>query len=172
MKKVLLVIDMQKDFVTDALGSPYAQAIAGNVVRKVSEAKESGECEVFFTKDTHTPDYMNTNEGRHLPVPHCIRGEKGWELIPELEKFADEAHVIEKPTFGFKDWKSVLPADTADITLIGVCTDICVVSNALILKALYPEADVHVDTACCAGVTPETHQAAIDTMKACQVECY
>ncbi|MDO4649002.1 MAG: isochorismatase family cysteine hydrolase [Eubacteriales bacterium] len=171
MKKVLLVIDMQNDFVTDALASAEAQAIVQKVVQKVEEAQKDSETEIFFTKDTHTPDYMNTNEGKHLPVPHCIRETKGWMLIPELEKFQEDATVIEKPTFGFKDWKKVLPEDTEDITLIGVCTDICVVSNALILKALYPEVDVHVDTACCAGVTPAAHLAAIETMKSCQVDC-
>ncbi len=172
MNKALVVIDMQNDFVTDALESPYAKEIVQNVVNKIETAKSEGDTAIFFTKDTHSEDYMNTNEGRHLPVPHCIRGTKGWNIIPELEKFAEEAQIIEKPTFGFKDWKEVLPEDMNDITLIGVCTDICVVSNALILKALYPEADVHVDTSCCAGITPETHLAAIETMKSCQVDCY
>ncbi len=172
MKKILIVIDMQNDFVTDALCSVYAQEIVPNVVKKLEKAQADPETEIYFTKDTHTEDYMNTNEGKHLPVPHCIRGTRGWNLIPELEKFEEDAIVIEKPTFGFKDWKNVLPEDVEDITMIGVCTDICVVSNALILKALYPEVEVHVDASCCAGLTPEKHLAAIETMKSCQVDCY
>ena len=175
MRKILIVIDMQNDFVTGALGSQDAQNILWNVREKI-DTYVAEASEVIFTRDTHDKDYMQTNEGRHLPVAHCIRETQGWQICTCLTEGLTSAYpVIDKPTFGYVDWKAVIKSEQADggdlrIELVGVCTDICVVSNALILKALYPEADVLVDADCCAGVTRESHEAALMTMKACQVE--
>lgn len=171
MKK-LIVIDMQNDFISGSLGSLEAMAIVGNVVKKVDDYRKNLE-EIFFTRDTHSVDYLETNEGKHLPVPHCIEGTDGWEicnLIPH-----ECGRRIDKPTFGFLDWREVLKISpeeekNTELELVGLCTDICVVSNALILKAMYPEAKITVDASCCAGVTPESHKAALATMKMCQIE--
>lgn len=164
--KVLIVVDMQKDFVTDTLGSEEAKKIVTNVVSKVKENDF-----VIYTRDTHQTDYLETREGRYLPVSHCIEGTEGWELIDEL-KACNPEHIIDKPSFGYTGWAEKLadfnPKGT--IELIGVCTDICVVSNALILKALYPEADLVVDAGCCAGTTVENHKAALQTMRCCQID--
>ena len=164
MKKTLIVVDMQKDFVDGALGSKEAVAIVDNVKAKIAEYRKNGD-EVIFTRDTHQTDYMNTNEGKYLPVEHCIEGTEGWEIIPELE--VADAVVINKPTFGYLNWKDY---SFEEVELIGLCTDICVVSNALIIKAQFPEIKVSIDASCCAGVTPESHAAALTTMKMCQVE--
>ena len=175
MRSILIVVDMQKDFVTGVLASAEAQAILPEVKAKISEDDCAGK-EIIFTRDTHGEDYMQTNEGQHLPVPHCIKGTDGWQICSELtDGVTSEYKTVDKPTFGFLGWKDVLASETADgsdldIEMIGVCTDICVVSNALILKALYPEATVRVDAGCCAGVTPEAHAAALATMRACQVD--
>lgn len=175
MRNILIVVDMQKDFVTGVLASSEAQAILPEVKAKISEYDRAGK-EIFFTRDTHGEDYMQTNEGKHLPVPHCIKGTDGWQICAELtDGITSEYKTVDKPTFGFLGWKDVLVSETADgseldIEMIGVCTDICVVSNALLLKALYPEATVRVDAGCCAGVTPEAHAAALVTMRACQVD--
>ena len=175
MRNILIVVDMQKDFVTGALASAEAQAILPEVMAKISECDRAGE-EIIFKRDTHGEDYMQTNEGKHLPVPHCIKGTDGWQICSELtDGVTSEYKTVDKPTFGFLGWKDVLASETADgsdldIEMIGVCTDICVVSNALILKALYPEATVRVDAGCCAGVTPEAHAAALATMRSCQVD--
>ena len=161
MRNILIVVDMQKDFVTGALASAEAQAILPEVMAKISEYDRAGK-EIIFMRDTHGEDYMQTNEGKHLPVPHCIKGTDGWQICSELtDGVTSEYKTVDKPTFGFLGWKDVLASETADgsdldIEMIGVCTDICVVSNALILKALYPEATVRVDAGCCAGVTPES----------------
>ncbi len=170
MQHYLLVIDMQKDFVDGALGTREAVAIVPRVKEKIEEAVRMGH-QVVFTRDTHGADYMETNEGKHLPVPHCIKGSAGWQLYQGLS--AADAPIIDKPNFGYPDWKRHLAVeeDTV-IELIGLCTDICVVSNALILKALYPEATVRVDSSACAGVTPDTHEAALQTMRMCQIEVY
>ncbi len=169
----LVVVDMQNDFVTGALGTPEAAAIADAVVRRAS----SFDGEVVFTLDTHFDNYLNTQEGKNLPVPHCIRKSEGWQLIPELEKLRAERSylVFEKPAFGSIDLMNYLAQCDAyepieSIELIGVCTDICVVSNALLIKAALPEIPVIVDSALCAGVTPEAHEAALATMRSCQVE--
>lgn len=146
MRKILIVVDMQNDFVTGALGSEDAQKILPGVRAKI-DAYHKEDAEVIFTRDTHGEDYMQTNEGKHLPVPHCIKGTDGWQICSALTDGSD-----------------------LQIELIGVCTDICVVSNALILKAYYPEATVKVDAGCCAGVTKKAHAAALQTMKSCQVE--
>ena len=175
MRNILIVVDMQKDFVTGALASAEAQAILPKVKEKIEVYDRAGK-EIIFTRDTHGEDYMQTNEGKHLPVPHCIKGTDGWQICAELtDGITSEYKTVDKPTFGFLGWKDVLASETADgsdldIEMIGVCTDICVVSNALILKALYPEATVRVDAGCCAGVTPEAHAAALVTMRSCQVD--
>ncbi len=169
MKKYLLIIDMQKDFVDGALGTAEAVAILPRVREKIAAARAAGDT-LIFTRDTHGEDYLATNEGKYLPVSHCIRGSDGWQIYDGLAFPGDT--VIDKPSFGFLDWRSYI-ADEGDglaIELVGLCTDICVVSNALILKALFPEAGVRVDPTACAGVTPATHEAALGTMKMCQVE--
>lgn len=168
----LVVVDMQNDFVDGALGTPEAQAIANAVVERVRTFDGS----VVFTKDTHNENYAATQEGRNLPVPHCIRNTPGWELIPALEELraAHNTPVFEKPTFGSLDLAQWLVAqnDTQPIDAIelcGLCTDICVVSNALTIKAHLPEVPLVVNPALCAGVTPAAHEAALATMRSCQI---
>ena len=163
--KTLIVVDMQKDFVNGALGTKEAEAIVGNVKNKISEYYKNGD-RIIFTRDTHFDNYLETNEGKYLPVKHCIKDSDGWKIVDGLE--VDDAIYIDKPTFGYTKWCEYDLGN--EIELIGLCTDICVVSNALIIKALYPEANVTVDSNCCAGVTPETHEAALKTMKMCQVD--
>ena len=161
--KTLIVIDMQNDFITGALGSSEAQAIVPNVKKKIEEYKARGD-EIIFTRDTHQSDYLETNEGKHLPVEHCIEGTYGWQIAEGLE--VPNCSYINKPTCGWTHW---INRDFEEIELAGLCTDICVVSNALILKANFPEINIAVDASCCAGVTPESHQAALATMKSCQI---
>lgn len=164
MRKTLIVVDMQKDFIDGALGTKEAVSIVENVKRKIAEYQANGD-EIIFTRDTHQRDYLSTNEGKYLPVPHCIEGTEGWNLWEGLE--VEDAIYVNKPTFGYLNWADY---KFEEVELVGLCTDICVVSNALILKAVYPEIKVTVDAACCAGVTPESHAAALTTMKMCQVE--
>ncbi len=171
MKKLLIVVDMQKDFVDGALGT--AEAVA--IVDKVCEKIRTFDGDIIVTYDTHGETYMNTKEGKHLPVPHCIKGTPGWELNPKVQKALKDKtyHILEKPTFGSVELPEYIkeqynPAEL-DIELIGLCTDICVVSNALLLKANFPETDISVDASCCAGVTPQNHNAALETMKMCQI---
>ena len=164
MKRTLIVVDMQKDFIDGALGTDEAVAIIENVKRKIAKYQADGE-EIIFTRDTHQENYLDTNEGRYLPVPHCIEGTEGWQIPEDIA--VEGAVYLNKPSFGYLDWKKY---HLEEVELIGLCTDICVVSNALIIKALYPEIKVSVDASCCAGVTPESHQAALTTMKMCQVE--
>ena len=166
MKKTLIVIDMQNDFISGSLGTKEAQAIVPNVKNKIEEYKARGD-EVIFTRDTHYEDYLNTNEGKHLPVKHCIFKTNGWDIHSELD-YTDYLH-IDKESFGYYSWESWFYNDTDAIEIIGLCTDICVVSNALIIKAIFPEIDITVDASCCAGVTPESHKAALTTMKMCQI---
>ena len=162
MKKTLIVVDMQNDFIDGSLGTREAQAIVGKVKDKIKSYQEN-HGEIIFTRDTHTKDYLNTNEGKHLPVEHCIAGTEGWRIADGLE-IADAVY-IDKPTFGYMDWKHY---NLEEVEIVGLCTDICVVSNALIIKATYPEINVTVDASCCAGVTPETHKAALgDRFKFC-----
>ena len=171
MDKYLIVVDMQKDFVDGALGT--AEAVA--IVPKVAEKLRTWTGRVIFTQDTHTADYLGTQEGRNLPVEHCIRGTEGWRIVPELRAFAEKAEVFEKPSFGSLDLAQTLrdrKDEIAEIELVGLCTDICVVSNALLIKANLPEAPLSVDSACCAGVTPEKHAAALETMRSCQIRVY
>ena len=163
MKRTLIVIDMQNDFIDGSLGTKEAQAIVPNVKKKIKEYKARGD-RVIFTKDTHDDRYLETNEGKHLPVEHCIKGTYGWDIADGLGNPGDECK--EKYTFGYIDW---MYYGFEEIELVGLCTDICVVSNALILKAMYPDANITVDASCCAGVTPESHKAALTTMKMCQI---
>lgn len=162
--KTLIVIDMQNDFIDGALANPDAQAIVGNVKAKIDEYIANGD-EVIYTRDTHQENYMETNEGKYLPVPHCIEGTDGWQIKDGL--YVEGCKVINKPTFGYLGWNEF---NFEEVELIGVCTDICVVSNAMILKATFPEIKVSVDASCCAGVSVATHEASLNTMKCCQVE--
>ena len=164
MKRTLIVVDMQNDFIDGALGTKEAQEIVPRVQKKILEYQKNGD-EVIFTRDTHYADYLETNEGRQLPVEHCIEGTFGWKISEELS--VGDSICINKPSFGYTGWKDFA---FEDVLLVGVCTDICVVSNALLIKAFFPEIRVRVDAACCAGVTPKTHMAALETMKMCQVE--
>ena len=165
--KTLIVIDMQNDFVTGVLGSKEAVAVLPNVKKKIDAYMAAGD-EVIFTRDTHGENYLETNEGRHLPVPHCVKGTEGWQVVKEID--CPDCKHIDKPNFGYIHWSEQFKdSRISGIEIIGVCTDICVISNALILKAVFPEIDISVDASCCAGVTPETHRAALTAMKACQV---
>lgn len=167
--KVLIVIDMQNDFITGPLGTPEAQAIVPKVKAKIEEYRERGD-RIIFTRDTHFMNYMDTLEGRRLPVEHCIAGSNGWQVVDGLASYEDER--IDKYNFGFMHWARDVNhiIDMSDsIEIIGVCTDICVVSNALILKAEYPYIEITVDASCCAGTTPENHKAALQVMKCCHI---
>ena len=175
MKRVLIVVDMQTDFVDGALGTPEAVAILENVTAKIKAYAHDPDGVIFVTYDTHAEDYMTTSEGKHLPVPHCIKGTAGWELHPTVAAALEDVTYtsVEKPTFGSVALPALVKeAAAGDFTveLIGLCTDICVVSNTLLLKANFPEIPISVDAACCAGVTPETHKAALTTMGMCQIE--
>ncbi len=171
MDKILVVVDMQNDFVTGALGTKEAQAIVGNVADKIRNFDGT----VVFTRDTHGEDYMETQEGHNLPVTHCIEGTKGWEIIPELQELAADKKIFDKYTFGSVELAEFIRerAEAANgdlsVELIGVCTDICVVSNALLIKAFSREIPISVDSSCCAGVTVAAHDAALATMKSCQI---
>lgn len=171
MKKLLVVVDMQKDFVDGALGSDEAVAIVDNVVKKI----ESFDGDIIVTYDTHSEKYMETQEGKNLPIPHCIKGTDGWNLNERVQASVDKKNykAIEKPTFGSTDLPEYIKLnynpDELEIELIGLCTDICVVSNALLLKANFHETKISVDASCCAGVTPDSHNAALTTMKMCQI---
>lgn len=165
MKKLLVVVDMQKDFVDGALANPYAQAI----VPAVTDYVKNWEDDILFTRDTHTEDYMNTLEGKKLPVPHCICGTAGQEVIDELKPYVNKA--IDKPVFGSWELGELVRNEGyEEVTLIGVCTGICVISNAVIIRAASPETNVRVVKDLCACITPETHQTAIDAMKTFQVD--
>lgn len=164
MKKTLIVIDMQHDFIDMALGTAEAVAIVPRVKEKIAQYVQNGD-EVIFTRDTHEDDYLDTPEGKKLPVPHCIRGTQGWEIFEGL--YVEGAKIIDKPNFGWPHWDD---ETLEEVELIGLCTDICVVSNALLIKASFPDAVVRVDASCCAGVTPESHEAALLTMRMCQID--
>ena len=169
MKKLLIVIDMQNDFIDGSLGTPEAVAIVDAVKDKI-RCYPAGD--IFATMDTHGPDYLFTQEGRNLPVEHCIQGTNGWRIRPDIAELLTEAAIFEKPTFGSVRMAEAVKEieDLEEIELIGLCTDICVVSNALLLKANLPEVKICVDANCCAGVTPEKHLAALETMRSCQIE--
>lgn len=170
MGKLLVVVDMQNDFIDGALGTPEAQAIVPGVVEKMKEFDGT----ILATQDTHSEDYLNTQEGRKLPVAHCIRGTKGWELRPEIAKELT-TEPVEKPTFGSMDLieriRALQEEEAIDsVTLVGLCTDICVISNAMLIKAAFPELPVQVEADLCAGVTPQSHENALEAMKMCQIE--
>lgn len=169
-RKILIVVDMQKDFIDGSLGTKEAQVIVPRVQKLIAGYPVE---DVYATKDTHGPDYLETAEGRQLPVKHCIRNTDGWEFGEALE-ILNRVHVIEKPTFGsyelVEEMKRLAKKDGIEIEMAGLCTDICVVSNALLLKAALPETEIRVFADCCAGVTPESHEAALLTMKMCQIQ--
>lgn len=174
--KALIVVDMQNDFIDGALGSAEAQAIVPNVVARIKEYMAAGEA-VLFTRDTHPKEYLETQEGSRLPVPHCIKGTPGWELAPAIQEVFPQwkQAVINKPTFGSVGLGDVLAhiddrGDLEAVELIGLCTDICVISNAMLLKAYFPEVPIAVKADCCAGVTPQSHQNALEAMKMCQID--
>lgn len=166
MKKTLIVVDVQNDFVDGSLGTKEAQAIIPNVKKKIKEYRDRGD-QIIFTRDTHPTNYLETYEGKHLPVVHCIKGSVGWQISDKLDFDVEKDILIDKPTFGYLNWKDF---DFEEVEICGLCTDICVISNALIIRATYPEIDITVDSSCCAGVTPETHKAALETMKMCQIK--
>lgn len=171
MKKILVVVDMQKDFVDGSLGTREAVSILDHVKKKIESYPIEN---VYATLDTHHADYLSTNEGRHLPVEHCIEGTDGWMIHESLRDVIRGATLVTKPTFGSMNLAEILKKENEkepiQVELIGLCTDICVVSNALLLKAAMPEIDVFVDADCCAGVTPAKHEAALETMRSCQIE--
>ena len=173
---ILVVVDMQNDFIDGALGTKEAVAIVPKVVEKIKGFKGR----ILYTRDTHSEKYLDTQEGRNLPVPHCIKGTKGWELHPEIEAEREEMP-IDKRTFGSDALGPLLRAQDQDlkakgetgiesITFVGLCTDICVISNAMIVKAFLPEVPVIVDAACCAGVTKESHEHPLKAMQMCQIK--
>lgn len=164
--KILVVVDMQKDFIDGALGTPEAVAI----VPYVKDVIEHFDGKVFFTRDTHYANYMDTQEGKNLPVPHCLKGTPGWEIHPALDALR-KTPAIDKVTFGSSDLPEILAKEenVESITFIGLCTDICVISNVMITKAYFPEVPLVVDAKACAGVTPESHKNALNAMKMCQI---
>ena len=171
MNQAYVIIDMQNDFIDDALGTKEAQAVVPRIEAKIVASKKdtSVSTDLIFTQDTHGENYLDTQEGQKLPVPHCIKDTKGWNICRQLLPYTLFATILEKPTFGSTD----LIAETAEydrIVLMGVCTDICVISNAMLLKAFCPEKEICVDASCCAGVTPESHARALEAMKMCQID--
>lgn len=173
MKRVLIVVDMQNDFISGSLGTKEAEAIVPRVIRKIQDYKARGE-KIFFTRDTHFDSYLTTQEGAKLPIEHCIKSTWGWELESSINKEVESnTPVIDKVTFGStvlaQQIKALNDKEAIEVELVGLCTDICVVSNALIIKAYCPEIPLTIDASCCAGVTPETHTSALTTLKMCQV---
>ncbi|MDE6026144.1 MAG: cysteine hydrolase [Lachnospiraceae bacterium] len=170
MKRLLIAVDMQKDFIDGALGTKEACAIVEPVVQYMKRAIEDG-VNVVFTRDTHHDNYMDTQEGKKLPVPHCIEGTEGWNICDELIPFTVGRIIFDKPSFGSTDLMDYVVREAFDeITLLGLCTDICVISNAMLVKAALPEAAVRVVEGCSAGVTPESHENALKAMTMCQIE--
>ena len=171
MRKILIVVDMQNDFIDGALGTAEACAIVDGVREKILSFPRE---DVFATRDTHQTDYLNTQEGKYLPVEHCIEGSDGWQIRPELAALIDPANIFNKPTFGSlklaKHLQELSSKEEIELELIGLCTDICVISNALLLKACMPEVRISVNPACCAGVTPASHEAALTAMRSCQIQ--
>lgn len=165
--KYLIVVDMQNDFISGSLGSPHAMAIVPHIADKVASFNGT----VIFTRDTHGEDYMQTQEGHNLPVMHCIKDTEGWQICNELMPFVER--VVDKDTFGSMELPNILRTSSEsieEIELCGLCTDICVISNAIILKAAFPEVRIVVDSGCCAGVTDDSHRTALNAMKAVQIE--
>ncbi len=174
-KKFLVVVDMQKDFIDGSLGTQEAQEMTPDAVKRIRECKAEGYT-LIATLDTHEENYMDTAEGKKLPVPHCIRGTEGWALTPAVAGALEGKHwtAVEKKTFGSVDLPGLIGqaagGEDFSIELLGLCTDICVVSNALLLKASFPEVPIAVRADCCAGVTPASHEAALTTMRFCQID--
>ena len=170
MKKLLVVVDMQNDFIDGALGTKEAQGIVKNVEEYIRESIEDNR-DVVSTRDTHYDNYLDTQEGKRLPVPHCIKDTEGFQICDSLKPFADASRIFDKNTFGSLDlMEYVREEGYDDIQLVGLCTDICVISNAMLIKAALPEADIAVVEKCMAGVTPDSHKNAIEAMKMCQIE--
>ena len=177
--KTLIVVDMQNDFIDGPLGTPEARAIVPKVKKKIEEYRERGD-EIVFTRDTHFDNYLNTLEGKYLPVKHCIEHTDGWriheEIMPDMTRnclsdtIVIKESIADKTTFGRLDLGEYFDELPDEIELVGLCTDICVISNAMILKATFPEIPIVVDASCCAGVTPESHKNALEAMKMCQIE--
>ena len=173
MRKILVVVDMQKDFIDGALGFDGADKIIPGIIEKIREYESSGD-EIVYTLDTHLENYMDTQEGKNLPVPHCIRGSDGWQITDSLAGLVDEPVILDKETFGSRDLGKLVADKIAEggydcIELFGLCTDICVISNALLIKAFCPDIPICVDASCSAGVTPESHDTAIRAMESCQI---
>ena len=170
MKKILIVIDMQNDFIDMALGTKEAAAIVDQVKEKIRSYPAE---DIIATMDTHGTNYMETQEGKNLPVEHCIKGTEGWKIRPDIQELLKGAKIFEKPTFGSMAMaeyiRELSEKEELELEMVGLCTDICVVSNALLLKAAMPEIRISVDADCCAGVTPEKHLAALETMRSCQI---
>lgn len=179
--KILIVIDMQNDFVTGSLGTPEAVSVVNKIEQKIKNT--SFPTPIIFTRDTHQDNYLNTLEGEKLPIEHCIEATPGWCIVDTLRKAIKDVDVslpiiINKNSFGYTDWKDLFSTlyknswaeGINEIEIVGVCTDICVISNALILKALFPGIRISVDASCCAGTTPEMHKKALDVMKSCQID--
>lgn len=169
-KSLLVVIDMQQDFITGSLGTEEAVNVVSKVERKITQHKGM----LAYTLDTHQSDYLATSEGKHLAIEHCIRGSEGHALVPALQTLLSAAYCFEKPTFGSVELAKWISnqSEVGQVELVGVCTDICVVSNALLIKAFCPELPILVDSACCAGTSIQAHQAALQTMKSCQIEVF
>ena len=168
--KILVVVDMQNDFIDGALGTPEAAAIVPNVAEKI----RTWDGEVYATQDTHQADYLTTQEGKNLPVVHCVEGTQGWEIAPAVREALTNFTCLTKPAFGSRSLAETLVIvnqhqPIEEIVLVGLCTDICVISNAMVLKAFLPEVPIRVDAACCAGVTPESHPNALNAMRICQI---
>ena len=170
MKKIVVVVDMQNDFIDGSLGTAEAQEMLPRLKEKLKQVTDNGSAELIFTMDTHGENYLQTQEGKNLPVEHCLKGSHGWEITPELQEFVKQSKaVVEKPTFGSLELPKLL-GEAEEVELVGLCTDICVISNAMVIKAAYPEVQVSVDASCCAGVTPESHKNALAAMKMCQIK--
>ncbi len=166
MKKAIVVVDMQNDFIDGSLGTKEAQEMLPRLVKKLEHSKDA---DLFFTMDTHEENYLQTQEGKNLPVLHCIRATRGWEIADKLQPYVERAAaIVEKPAFGSKELPQHL-GSYEEIELVGLCTDICVISNAMIIKSFYPEKRITVDASCCAGVTPASHENALEAMKMCQI---
>ena len=168
--KILLVVDMQNDFIDGSLGTKEAENIVNNVIKEIKNKKEQG-YKILATQDTHQKNYLNTQEGKNLPIKHCIEGTEGWEIAEPIKELIDSNNIFKKNTFGSKDLYEYLKEnEPEEVEILGLCTDICVISNALLIKALYPEKEIFLKENCCAGVTPELHNEAIDVMKSCQIQ--
>lgn len=169
MENLLLVIDMQNDFINGALGTKEAEKILPKVIDKIKNFKGK----IIYTRDTHGNDYLSTQEGKNLPVEHCIEGTEGWQLNEKIQQLAEksESIIINKPSFGSLELAKIIKdLKVSSIEMVGLCTDICVISNAMIIKAALPEVNISVDSSCCAGVTPESHDNALKSMQMCQIK--